>query len=94
MKNIRHRPCVICFNGHFKCNAFSNIRTCSKECRDIYRKNSSVFRGFPDRWYAVNDRRPSRRADIVRVGNTLEFKHVLLDLRKSEAEVPVDVIFA
>ena len=74
MKNIIHRPCVICSLGHFKCNRNSVIRTCSQECSKIYSKISSAFNGFHQKWYTKQDMLPERRSIVIRVGNSIVFK--------------------
>ena len=74
MKNVRHRPCVICATGHFKCNAVSPIRTCSQECSKIYSRESPKFKQFPSGWYSALDIIPRRRSLVSRVGNSLMFR--------------------
>ena len=77
MKNVRHRPCVICATGHFKCNARSTNRTCSPKCSKIYAQNAFVFSDFDPGWYAKNDIMPQRRSGVLRIGNSLMFKSML-----------------
>ena len=74
MKNIIHRPCVICPLGHFKCNRNSVIRTCSQECSKTYSKISSAFSDFHQNWYTKHDMLPERRSIVIRVGNSIVFK--------------------
>ncbi len=85
MKNVIHRPCVVCMTGHFKCNARSSARTCSKECSKIYAKNSAAFTGFDPLWYTALDLLPMRRALVVRVGNAVMFKFEIENAAKLQS---------
>ena len=73
MRNVVHRPCTICEQGHFKCNAHSTTRTCSKECSHINQKNSAMFAKFKKGWYKVHDLRPNRNASVVRDKSKIRF---------------------